>query len=153
MNPMPPHVGQQFHQLPMFMSAREIRAQYQALDGDRDLVYGDDGWNDHPETDDQLFDRKYEEAHETDDFDSGHTLADSVRWDGVRNPISLQVAQEKPAHRFDLPTPTVGSLGKPQILGGHHRLAVMDRHRPDDLMPVAHFEDALQAHKSLGAKY
>ena len=134
-----PNVGKQFHQLPMFMSAREIRSQYQALDGDRDLVYGADG-EEHDENDDQLFERKYDEAHDTEDADSGHTLADSVRWDGVRNPISLQ-------------TGGFGVYGKPQVLGGHHRLAVMEEHRPDDLMPVAHFENTVQARKSLGNRY
>ena len=150
-----PHVGQQFRQLPMFMSAREIRSQYQAIDGDRKLVYGDDGWYDHPETDDQLFSRKYIEAEQDDDHSPGdrRTLRDAVVQDGVKNPISLQIPSEKKPSRFELPNPGTGSHGKPQILGGHHRVAVMDQHRPNDLMPVMHFEDSLQARESLGHKY
>jgi hypothetical protein len=141
----------------MFMSAREIRSQYQALDGDRL-----ESWNlDEPksttgyENDDELFSRKYMEAEGDDDHSPGdrRTLRDAIVQDGVKNPISLQVPPEKKPSRFELPNPGTGSHGKPQILGGHHRVAVMDQDRPNDLMPVMHFEDSLQARESLGHKY
>ena len=34
-----------------------------------------------------------------------------------------------------------GSQGKPQIVGGHHRIAAALETRPDDLIPVVHHED------------
>jgi len=139
--------GQQFRQLPMFMSAREIRDEFQALDGDReDVITDDDEWT---ESDDELFDRKYEEAndwklsHGTSWSDKdGLTLADSILKHGVENPISLQIDRDRR-----------GDHWKPEILGGHHRVAVMHKHRPDDLMPVEHFEHTTQAQRSLGERY
>lgn len=138
-------VSQQFHQLPMFMSAREIRSNYQALDADRE-DYTDWDDPDEPttqETDDDLFDRKYEEAtvntfHSPND---SRSLADAIVEDGVKNPISLQVPDLN------------GSQGKPQILGGHHRVAVMEIYKPDSLMPVEHFRGSGEARRSLGRKY
>jgi hypothetical protein len=134
--------GQQFRQLPMFMSAREIRDQYQALDADRDEVIGEtDEWT---EDDDELFNRKYDEAENNVDHAAGdsRSLRDALLQDGVKNPISLQADQEQ-----------TGSHWKPEILGGHHRVAVMSEHKPDVLMPVEHFEDINDAQRSLGKRY
>ena len=126
----------QFKQLPMFMSAREIRSQYQALDGDRET--DSDGWR---ESDDDLFDRKYEESYATKHL-NGDYLADHIAEHGVENPVSLQAD----------PLNT-GSFDKPEILGGHHRIAVMETSRPDDLMPVEHYHSVGEARKSKGVHY
>jgi hypothetical protein len=141
--------GQQFRQLPMFMSAREIRNQYQAIDGDRSDTHplrphprpeNFDKWI---ENDDQLFNRKYEESWAPNrKVSSGRTLGDDILKHGVENPVSLQVDLEK-----------TGSAKKPEILGGHHRLAVMGVHKPDELMPVEHFKDSYEAGTSLGPRY
>lgn len=138
--------GPQFHQLPIFMTPREIRQQYRALDGDREEVVDD--WDAEveerrPETDDELFDRKLDEsldapANPRDEF--SETLFESVKRDGVKNPVSLQFKD-------------LAVLGKPQILGGHHRLAVAHEYRPDEFVPVEHFEDTQAAKNSLGRKY
>lgn len=113
----------QFSQLPMFMSAHEIRSQYRANDADReDNRYGE------LETDDELFDRKYEEAD-----DSG--LAHDVAKNGVSDPIPLTM--EAHASRPG----SEDFAGKPQMFGGHHRVAIMHRQRPHDLMPVEHYAD------------
>ena len=154
----------QFHQLPMFMSAREIRSQYQALDGDR-LEYGEpeyvgteDGYITTRssnqslkkpylhhvrviESDDELFDRKYEEASGTEHF-NGDYLTDHIKEHGIENPVSLQADPWK-----------TGSLGKPEILGGHHRIAVMETERPDELMPVEHYNSVAEARWSKGIHY
>lgn len=114
-------------QLPMFMSAREIRDQYQALDADRARDSGGA-----PETEDALFARKRREAF-------AGPLGGSLLEHGVRSPVSLQADWRRP-----------GSQGKPSILGGHHRIAVMDAHRPDELMPVEHFHSVADARRSLG---
>jgi hypothetical protein len=139
--------GQQFRQLPMFMTAREIRSDYQALDGDRresKIRYG-------KERDDEVFSRKYNEASEEprtwDRYKSrwlsgGPSLTEQIQSEGVRNPVSLQVDLNK-----------TGSRGKPEILGGHHRVAVMEAHKPDTLMPVEHFDNSWNAGVSLGKKY
>jgi hypothetical protein len=139
-------------QLPMFMSAREIKEQYQPLDADR---YGATGtnarttrssgggeyatartWQEHHtrrttggsklylagegiESDEQLWERKAEEA---DDYG----LANDIREEGVQKPVSL-------GRQF-------GEMGKPQVVGGHHRIAVMGEEAPDELMPVLHYE-------------
>lgn len=58
-----PHMsqGQFAEQLPMFMSAREIKAQFSPLEGDKQLKY-DAGSGYRDETDDELWDRKLEET-------------------------------------------------------------------------------------------
>ena len=136
----------QFQQLPMFMTAREIRDQYQGHDGSRRRFAGLSGgeiqmFKGRHETEDEMFRRKVSEAEERWDH-GGDYLAAHVRKHGVTHAISLQ----------DDPT-IVGSLGKPQILGGHHRVAVMHADRPDELMPVAHFRDVSEAMQALKGRY
>ena len=72
------HVGAQFKQLPMFMSAREIKSQYDPWHGD--FEYDEDG---NEETPRELWDRKYEESKE-----SGVHL--SVVEGGVKRPVALE---------------------------------------------------------------
>jgi hypothetical protein len=160
-------VGQQFHQLPMFMTAREIRAGWQVLDGDREGQHGSMDWPSwsfkasgwtrthsgmdvhahHPksefgerrENDDEVFDRKREEA---DNYGMGSeddepTLYEDIVRNGVQKPVTLQ----------DPTVRTRGSLGKPEILGGHHRIAVMDLEKPNTYMPVL-FDTSLRSAKS-----
>ena len=140
------NLSPQFQQLPMFMSAREIRSQYRALDGDRrtvnpqgrtaisesfrhqgtslDQIRRDMGpWS--KETDDQVFSRKYEESDET-YVNDDETLHANVRRRGILDPINLTA-------------PAPGS--SMQVLGGHHRLAIADREFPDRLLPVEHYLD------------
>jgi hypothetical protein len=160
----PLNVGTQFHQLPMFMSAREIRSQYQALDGDRTssgilgYVGTEDGYPTsrsskpskekpyihyelHTEDDDDLFDRKYEEA-QTKKHLNGDYLSDHIAKHGVENPVSLRADPWE-----------TGSRGKPEILGGHHRIAVMETERPDELMPVEHYHSVAEARWAKGVHY
>jgi len=148
-------------QLKMFMSAHEIMQHYQPLDADREgwrgtnrtyvtsgqresgdvtargtwpndrtmRTHGSTGarkmyLHERVETADELWDRKREEA-----GDEG--LYDSIMEHGVRNPISL--GQER------------GFEGKPQVVGGHHRLAVMATEAPHELMPVLHYTSFGQA--------
>jgi hypothetical protein len=144
----------------MFMSAREIQAKYQPLDADRGGQNGSNDWTtlssgggeyptarswgghhtrrtstggskyykrtEGPETDEALWERKAEEA---DDYG----LANEIREEGVQHPVSL--GRE------------MGSMGKPQIVGGHHRIAVMAEEAPDELMPVLHFQSFGQARR------
>lgn len=127
-------------QLPMFATAREIQRDYLPLIGD--LHTG--------ETQEGLWTRKYYEATRSAkeprlDFIPGPartSLKDSILDEGVKNPVSLQ-----PKHLYGAGGP------KPMIVGGHHRIAVMAKHRPDDLMPVNIDESASAARRSLGDKY
>jgi hypothetical protein len=113
------------------------------------------------ETDEQLWDRKYEEAEydrrasitvprtggSSSSSSSGISwgreasgppaspgfrkeevsLAEAINREGIKSPIRL-------GNQF-------GSMGKPQIVGGHHRLAVATRDMPNTLIPVLHDED------------
>jgi CBS domain containing-hemolysin-like protein len=44
-------------------------------------------------------------------------------------------------------------MGKPEVVGGHHRLAVMQFDRPDDLIPVLHHRDIFEAKTSREYRY
>lgn len=46
-----------------------------------------------------------------------------------------------------------GMSGKPQIAGGHHRIAAMNEIAPDRLLPVLHQESVLHAKKGMGKSY
>lgn len=79
---------------------------------------------------DSQWDRHYERADSWEQkrqdarSGSGESLADSVRNEGVRGPIRLGSQ--------------IGSMGKPQIVGGHHRLAAATAYGSDKLVPVLH---------------
>jgi hypothetical protein len=189
--------GEQFQQLPMFMSAHEITTKYQPLDADRERtgggswgwdpmssavgsmprsamteatprsthenepdirVYnathhtatrgGGPGWrtgggslyrprpdyegpSETHETDTELWERKAEES--ADFITAGHgSLYESVEAEGVKNPVHLSTEQ-------------MGSFGKQQIIGGHHRIAVSLETDPHRLIPVLHQPDILTA--------
>lgn len=57
-------------------------------------------------------------------YDQGESLYDSIASEGVHGPIRL--GQE------------IGSMGKPQIVGGHHRLASATDAAPNRFVPVLH---------------
>lgn len=72
------------------------------------------------------------------------TLHESVGKHGVTHPISLGTGGAP------------GLLGRPQIVGGHHRVAAQFDQAPDRLMPVLHYtdiNDAKGAAKRGGARY
>ena len=67
------------------------------------------------------------------------SLHESIAQGGVQHPVHLGTQ--------------FGSQGKPQIVGGHHRIAAALDTRPDDLIPVIHHEDIYDAKQSKGYKY
>lgn len=71
--------------------------------------------------------------------DQGGSLGESIERTGVQKPISLGE--------------TIGSQGKPEIVGGHHRLAVMRNLNPDQYLPVVHHRSILHAKNDRGYKY
>lgn len=72
--------------------------------------------------------------------EGGASIMESVLKEGVKAPVSLSTTQ-------------FGSQGLPQIVGGHHRLAVMGREKPDTLLPVSHHEDIHSAQRNPNWKY
>jgi hypothetical protein len=121
----------------LFMSAREIMATHDPNQPDR-FFHGTDVSVSRassykrgdeyvpPETNDQLYQRKLGEANK-----SG--LTDDLRTHGVNMPIMLA-------------TETQGASGKPNVAGGHHRLAAMSHLNPDQLLPVMPVNHVLGAH-------
>lgn len=65
---------------------------------------------------------------------SGPSIWDSVRQSGVQNPVHLGMQ--------------FGSQGKPQVVGGHHRIASAMETRPNDLIPVLHSPNIRAARNS-----
>jgi hypothetical protein len=67
------------------------------------------------------------------------SLYDSIQFEGVKSPIRLGQ--------------TVGSMGKREIVGGHHRLASQTDIDPNRLVPVLHHEDIFEAKSNPSYKY
>jgi hypothetical protein len=123
----------------LFMSAREIMSTHDPNQPDRYFQGTDisvsraasvkrDGKYVPHETNEQLYQRKLGEANK-----SGLTF--KLHTQGVNMPIMLA-------------TETQGVTGKPNVAGGHHRLAVMSHLSPDQLLPVMPVNHVLGA-KSL----
>lgn len=132
---------------PMFMTPREIRDQFQGLDGDRR------GWQPatrpnekiNAESDEELFARKLERARAPKPADEdaaarqgGAGVFDSISRKGfdTGRPITLSTGLGRnvpPPHNW---LSGLGSQGRYQILGGHHRLAVMSELKPDTPVSV-----------------
>lgn len=110
------------------MSAREIMEQYQPLNNDRrmDTDALRSGPGSRPfETDEDLMERKLNEAHEFD-------LPNSILDQGVKKPIHLGTTP-----RMNLGDPSQPK--KPEILEGHHRLATALAIDPDMMLRVRQF--------------
>ena len=73
------------------------------------------------------------------DEKQGGSLYDSIASEGARSPVRLGR--------------TIGSKGKPQIVGGHHRLAAQADINQDQFMPVLHHEDIGSAKNDPYYKY
>ena len=122
----------------LHMTAQGIMDTHQGLAGDRNMVPDPELGRGRPETHSEFWGRKAEE-HE----DSG--MAHVIRTQGYNNryPISLR---------------TPGTSGpieteRPEILGGHHRLAQMVKEAPNQLLSVRHFGSTQQAKDVLGRRY
>jgi hypothetical protein len=94
------------------------------------------------ESDEELWERKAGEA----DMYAAHGYAAKHRDPPERGEPTLyeDIAAKGVSHPVALGT-QVGSQGKPQITGGHHRIAVMRDVAPHNLLPVLHFQGGLGA--------
>jgi hypothetical protein len=68
----------------------------------------------------------FERTHYNEEIDEDdETLGDSIVASGVKSPVRLGE--------------TLGQHDMPEVVGGHHRLAVAQFHAPDKLVPVLHY--------------
>ena len=133
-------------QLPMFMTGREIQQHFRPLEGDREEIYNREKNDTRKETDTELWTRKLDESRNNSfnprenkfGFTSARSLSESIKEHGVQNPVSLQL--------FTKP-------GTSQVLGGHHRIAVMAAEHPNKLMPVEFYESWGHAKNDKGPNY
>jgi len=110
-------------QLNMWKTAGEIVSNYRPLGGDF-----------HPgETAEDVWARKGREASEGSPGNSrsrttGETLAQSIKREGIKHPVTLQYIDAAESDGEDTPT----------IFGGHHRIAASLLDNPDNLVPVTY---------------
>lgn len=103
---------QQFEQLPMFVTARHVRENFEHMD----LPYAAKSAAEKP-TLDMLYARKIEDFEKTPEYYNWDPR--SVRNEGVRVPIKVSLTN-----------------GTPQLTDGHHRVALQHEADPDRLIPV-----------------
>ena len=135
-------------QLPMFMTGKEIQEHIMPFPGDRQRVSTEEkdpeewrGRKRRPETNKELWDRKYDEALTHQDDDGAEH---SDKYDNLAHDI---------AHRgFKSPTIPINFDSK-EVLGGHHRVAVGAEEHPNHLFPVVHYENIREARKHLYPNY
>lgn len=121
----------------MHMTAQGIMDTYQGLSSDRDLL-GEEPGPRRPETHQEFWERKAQE-------NEASGIAHMIRNEGydMRKPISLRA----PGAQGHIETE------RPEILGGHHRLATMVKEQPNKMLPVRMFNSVQQAKDVLGRKY
>ena len=101
---------------------------------------GSTGWTAHEEAAEAHVQRKYDEHRAAIEARfSGPSIWNSVRQEGVKSPVHLGES--------------FGSQGKRQIVGGHHRIAAALDTRPDELIPVLHHKNLLDAKDNPAFKY
>jgi hypothetical protein len=118
-------------QLAMYKTPKEIITDYNPLRGD---IHGG-------ETPKDTWRRKAEEGrkglsgnsrNEAFSEDSPDTLENSIRRDGVQNPVTLQPKDLTYGYR-------------PEVFGGHHRIATASKVDPNMLIPVEYADTFTQA--------
>ena len=115
-----------------FGNSMPVRAKHEGTTSFEDREY------DYYLDKDMQQDAKYEEkleAYESPD----NSLYNQIAREGVRSPISLNDPDNYT--KF-------GESGKPQIAGGHHRLAAQFDQDPEKLMPVLHWADGTNEAKA-----
>jgi hypothetical protein len=89
-------------------------------------------WESYDERARSYMERKHEEQF------GGQSLWGSVRQEGVKSPVHLGTQ--------------FGERGKPQIVGGHHRIAAAMDTRPNQLIPVLHHEGGVSEAQEEGKR-
>lgn len=94
---------------------------------------GSGTWNDRNDEAQDYVARKQEEHYDAQDY--GSSLYEKIRDQGVLNPVHLSYDQ-------------MGGFDKPEVVGGHHRLAAQEDIDPDAHIPVAHWRNIREAQSS-----
>lgn len=158
---------------PMFMTGPEIKEHFAPLQGDKttfnklkinksnqvDLIPG------HTETDSQLWDRKLSESKLTGKQRYGKDAFSRDRqgaWRSLSGPslarqgIGADTSLESVAKTKGIPgyVPVEAhadpSVGKQQLLGGHHRVALSAAQFPNHIFPVKYHNDLQEAKSERG---
>ena len=126
---------QQFHQLPMFMPAKDVVANHHPNDY-RDGVEGGDQNPDH------TWVRKlYESKREG---DKTIPVSDTTQPTGYRMLSLYDHIKEKGVHQAVFVQDAESARGKtPRLWDGHHRAVSAASSRPNDLVPVLHAESMM----------
>ena len=144
-------------QLAMFMRAGDIRANYDALSGDRRPVNEDrsplsdeEFWGGKEtgfrETSDEVYSRKLTQSkQQPDQTIPGNwptSKYDAIKEGGVQYPVHLSIQFGPHGSKFDW-SRRMGekSTGRREVLGGLHRVAAQNDINPDAEVPVLHHED------------
>jgi hypothetical protein len=104
-------------QLPMFMTAGEVKQHYS--------VHGEEMENHNVKDDYELWNKKSKESHMR--FGKPKSRYEIFKKEGVKHPVEIGYSQEYPE----------GYIGE-----GHHRIASMEKIDPKRLMSVEHDYDA-----------
>jgi hypothetical protein len=105
----------------------------------------------HMESDEDMMKRKYRESTRR----KGSTLLPNQEKYTLKNEIVKNGALDKPIHLTPAMYQTIYNREAPNvrrtpgdIVGGHHRIAVMSRHRPTEFMPVMFHQSMTEALRS-----
>ena len=149
--------------LPMFMTGPEIKEHYAPNESDKNPKPGNMWEN---EDDHELWSRKLKEAKQTgverygkDSFERDRTgawrslIGPTLARQGVGPNSSIESVSRDtgaPQGFVSLATGVEGPGNRPQILGGHHRVALAAEQFKGHLFPVKHFDSIKEAKKERG---
>ena len=139
-------------QIPMFMTGKEIQTHINPWPGDREVRATNEpdpeewgGKKIRPETNSELWERKYDESTTHYENEDGLTGAEhNLKY----NNLAHDIANEG----FKAPRIPINFDTK-EVLGGHHRIAVGAKEHPDHLFPVVHYENIHDARHHLKDHY
>ena len=135
-------------QIPMFMTGKEIQTHLDPWHGDREGRATNEpdpeewgGKKIRPETNSELWERKYDESVTTADMGG-------PEHDKKYSNLAQDIAHEG----FKAPRIPVNFDAK-EVLGGHHRVAIGAEEHPNHLFPVIHYDDTHEARHQLKDHY
>jgi hypothetical protein len=139
-------------QIPMFMTGKEIQTHLDPWHGDREGRATNEpdpeewgGKKIRPETNSELWERKYDESTTPHENEDGVTGAE-------HNPKYDNLAHDIANEGFKAPRIPVNFDAK-EVLGGHHRVAVGAKEHPNHLFPVIHYDNIHEARHQLKDHY
>ena len=143
--------------MPMFMTGPEIKEHYVPYEGDKNPSKGNIF---EPESDAETWARKGEEAKMTGTERYGKESFERDSrgaWRSLRGPAlarqgigpNTSIENMAKVHgikgHVSVETKTMGTDRKPQVLGGHHRVALASEQFKNHIFPVKHFDSLEQA--------